>query len=126
MSLEHTEAHLAAEARYASDRVALYRQRLYAGSGEVRRLDELERIASGAAERLARHRATVDGSSRDGTLRANLAGALAEVGERLSAHGLGSDERMALLQRQAELGDLRDEIALRDRRRASARPHAHH
>ncbi|MBI5106949.1 MAG: hypothetical protein HZB46_18540 [Solirubrobacterales bacterium] len=122
MSLDHTEAHLAAEARYAGNRVALYRQRMYAGGGDLRRLAELERVASGAAERLARHCAMTDGSAEDAGPRTNLAAALADVGERLSAPGLGRDERMALLQRQAELGDLRDAIALRDRRRAIARP----
>ena len=125
MSLDHTEAHLAAETRYAADRVALYRQRLYAGTGERQRLAELERAASGAAERLARHRATADDSAQDAGLRAKLSVALDDVGKRLSAPGLGRDERMALLQRQAEFGDLRDEIALRDRRRAVARPHSH-
>jgi hypothetical protein len=122
MSLDHTEAHLAAEARYATDRLALYQQRIYAGTGEQRRLAELERVASGATERLARHRATADDSGKDAGLRANLSVALDDVGERLSAPGLGQDERMALLQRQAELGDLRDELALRDRRRAATRP----
>jgi hypothetical protein len=122
MSLDHTEAHLAAEARYATDRVALYQQRMYAGTGELRRLAELERVASGATERLARHRATAGDAGKDAGLRSNLALALDDVDERLSAPGLGRDERMTLLQRQAELGDLRDEIALRDRRRAAARP----
>jgi hypothetical protein len=125
MSLDHTEARLAAEARYASDSVALYRQRLYADTGEPRRLTELERVASGAAEQLSRHRARTDDSSGHAGLRANLAVALEDVGARLSAPGLDRDERMALLQRQAELGDLRDEIALRDRRRAMSRPHRH-
>lgn len=123
MSLDQTETHLAAEARYAADRVALYRQRLYAGSGELRRLAELERVASGAAERLARHRAAAGDSAQDASLRTELSVALQDVSERLSAPGIGSEERMALLQRQAELGDLRDEIALRERRRTVARPH---
>jgi hypothetical protein len=122
MSLDHTEAHLAAEARYASDRVALYQQRLYAGTGELRRLAELERVASGATERLARHRATAGDADKNAGLRANLALALDDVVERLSTPDLGREERMALLQRQAELGDLRDEIALRDRRRAAMPP----
>jgi hypothetical protein len=122
MSLDHTEAQLAAEARYAADRVALYQQRLYAGTGELRRLAELERVAAGAAERLAHQRAKGDDSGRDAGLRANLSVALDDVGERLSKPGLDRDERIALLQRQAELGDLRDEIALRDRRRAATGP----
>jgi hypothetical protein len=52
MSPEPHVAELIAEARYAADRVALYRQRMYAGHGDPRRLAELERIAAGAAERL--------------------------------------------------------------------------
>jgi hypothetical protein len=122
MSLDHYEAHLAAEAKYAGDRLALYRQRLHAGTGDPRRLAELERVASGAAERLARHRAAVDGSPHEGGLRTSLVVALHDVGQRLDAPGLPRSQRMALLQRQAELGDLRDELALRDRRRATARP----
>jgi hypothetical protein len=34
--------------------VALYRRRIYAGGGDARRLAELERISSGAADRLRR------------------------------------------------------------------------
>jgi hypothetical protein len=41
------------EARHTATRVALYRQRLYAGHGTPRRLAELEREADGAAQRLA-------------------------------------------------------------------------
>lgn len=41
-------------ARYAKDRVTLYRRKLFAGRGEPRRLAELERVAAGAAERLRR------------------------------------------------------------------------
>jgi hypothetical protein len=89
MSLDHMEAQLAAEARYASD----HRQ--------------------------------ADDSTEGAGLRANLSGALHDVSERLSAPSIGRDERMALLQRQAELGDLRDEIELRDRRRATTRPPRH-
>ena len=122
MSPDHTEAHLVAEARYATDRLALYQQRIYAGTGEQRRLAELERVASGATARLARHRATADGTHKDAALRADLSVALDDVGERLSAPDLGQEQRMALLQRQAELGDLRDEITLRQRRRAATPP----
>lgn len=68
MSLDHTDAHLAAEARYAAERVALYQQRLYAGHGDLRRLAELERVAAGAAQRLARHRAKAGGSGDDGAV----------------------------------------------------------
>ena len=53
-------AELIAEARYAADRVALYRQRVYRGAGDSRRLAELERIAAGAQERLERHRAAAE------------------------------------------------------------------
>jgi hypothetical protein len=41
---------------------------------------------------------------------------LETVGEKLKSRGLTRDTRMALLRRQAELGDLRDAIALRARR----------
>jgi hypothetical protein len=50
-----------------------------------------------------------------------LAAALREVGMQLAVSGLDGGERMRLLQRQAELGDLRDERALRARRRSGAR-----
>jgi hypothetical protein len=48
-------ADLAAEARHAANRVALYQQRVYAGRADGRRLAELQRAAAGAAERAARH-----------------------------------------------------------------------
>ena len=51
---EPTIADLQAEADHTRDRVALYRRKLYAGRGELRRLAELEREAAGAAGRLAR------------------------------------------------------------------------
>jgi hypothetical protein len=41
------------------------------------------------------------------------------VGDKLAARGLKRDQRMALLRRQAELGDLRDAIAQRARRSAA-------
>lgn len=47
-------AELQAEADHARDRLALYRRKLYAGRGDMRRLAELEREAAGAAGRLAR------------------------------------------------------------------------
>ncbi len=47
-------AELEAEARHAEERVALYRRKLYSGRGTQQRLAELERIAAGAADRLAR------------------------------------------------------------------------
>jgi hypothetical protein len=40
-------------AKHASDRLALYRRRVYVGRGELPRLAELTRIADGAAKRLA-------------------------------------------------------------------------
>jgi hypothetical protein len=45
---------LRAEARHAAERVALQRQKLYAGRGDARRLAELERMERGAAQRLRR------------------------------------------------------------------------
>ena len=51
----------------------------------------------------------------------SLTEALGEVTIRLDAPGLAGGERMRLLQRQAELGDLRDELAQRERRRAAPR-----
>ncbi len=51
---EPSIAELQAEADHARDRVALYRRKLYAGRGEMRRMAELEREAAGAAGRLAR------------------------------------------------------------------------
>ncbi len=38
------------------------------------------------------------------------------VGEKLSSHKLTREKRMELLRRQADLGDLREAIALRARR----------
>ena len=51
---EPTVAELTALARYATDRVALYRRKMFAGGGEPRRLAELERVAAGAVSRLQR------------------------------------------------------------------------
>lgn len=47
---------LEAVAHHAQQQVALYRRRLYAGKGELPRLAELEREASGAEARLHRAR----------------------------------------------------------------------
>ena len=44
---------LPAVAKHASDRLALYRRRVYVGGGNLPRLAELQRIADGAAKRLA-------------------------------------------------------------------------
>jgi hypothetical protein len=52
MAREPSLAELEAESRHAASRVALYRQRLYAGKGDPRGLAELERAAAGAAARL--------------------------------------------------------------------------
>lgn len=51
---------LAAEARHAAHRLALYQQRVYAGRADGRRLGELQRAAEGAAERAA-HAARAEG-----------------------------------------------------------------
>ncbi len=51
---EPTVAELTALARYATDRVALYRRKIFAGRGDSKRLAELERIAAGAVSRLKR------------------------------------------------------------------------
>jgi hypothetical protein len=48
---------LRAAAEHARWRVARYRRRMYLGYGEPQRLDELERVARGAADRLARAQA---------------------------------------------------------------------
>jgi cell division protein FtsB len=45
---------------------------------------------------------------------------LDRVGDKLAAKGLAADKRMALLRRQAQLGDLRDAIAQRARRAAAS------
>src|SRR3954447_24574872 len=92
MSLDHTEAHLAAEARYATDRVALYQQRMYTGTGEARRLAELERAAAGGTERLRAHEAAFDVQPASSPPRQDLASALEDVGVRLEADGLPTDE----------------------------------
>jgi hypothetical protein len=42
---------------------------------------------------------------------------LAGVGDKLAAKSLTQPERLSLLRRQAELGDLRDALAERERRR---------
>jgi hypothetical protein len=52
MRQEHEVAEMRAEARHASERLALYRRRMNLGQGEPTRLAELERMAAGAAQRL--------------------------------------------------------------------------
>jgi hypothetical protein len=59
--------------------------------------------------------ATATGSRLDNA-EAGLTQAMDEVATRLDAPGLATGERMQLLQRQAELGDLRDDLAVRRRR----------
>ena len=56
---------LRALASYAAQRLSLYKRRVNLGRGELTRLAELERIATGAAARLrrARERADLAGSS---------------------------------------------------------------
>jgi hypothetical protein len=63
MPSEPSLAELRAEAQRAADLVALQRQKLYAGRGDLRRLAELERMERGAAERL-RRREDVDAAGR--------------------------------------------------------------
>lgn len=63
MAREPSLAELTAEARHATARVALYEQRMYAGKGDPRRLEELKRVAAGAAERLRRAK---DAAASDG------------------------------------------------------------
>jgi hypothetical protein len=121
MSQEQELAQLAAEARYATDRVALYQQRMYAGTGDQQRLAELERIAAGATERLRVHEVAQDVQPAAAPPRTQLGRALDDVAARLDVPGLPAAERHRLLQRQAELGDLRDELALRARRLAGER-----
>lgn len=53
-------AALKAEARYAAERLALYRRRMLMGKGDPRVLAERERAAAGAAERLKRGRGEDD------------------------------------------------------------------
>jgi hypothetical protein len=53
-STNPTIVELRAEAEHARGRLARYRRRMYLGYGESQRLDELERIALGAADRLRR------------------------------------------------------------------------
>lgn len=45
---------LVMQARYARERLALYRRRVYLGRGDLRQLAELERESDGAAARLRR------------------------------------------------------------------------
>jgi hypothetical protein len=55
---------LQAVAKHASDRLALYRRRMYVGRGDLPRLAELTRIAEGAARRLATAKKAARAASR--------------------------------------------------------------
>src|SRR3954447_4752519 len=48
---------LRAEAEHAAQRVVLYRRKVLLGRGDLRRLAELERVSSGAADRAKRAQA---------------------------------------------------------------------
>jgi hypothetical protein len=52
MGEQHKVAEARAEARHASERLALYRRKMNLGRGEATQLAELERSAAGAAQRL--------------------------------------------------------------------------
>lgn len=56
-------AELEAEAKHASNKVALQRRRSYLGKGDPRKLAELERIAAGAAGRVREARRKLARSS---------------------------------------------------------------
>jgi hypothetical protein len=51
---EPSVAELRALSQHATQRVALYRRKMYTGRGDPRRLAELERVAAGAVGRLKR------------------------------------------------------------------------
>jgi hypothetical protein len=116
MAPNQKAAELAAEARYAADRVSLYQQRVFAGRADGKRLAELQRVAAGAASRAARAGDVRAPAKPDMTLEE----ALTDVALKLNAPDLDNRSRKLLLQRQAELGDLRDELAVRARRQAIA------
>ena len=60
MSSSAALADLRAEAAYTTERLALYRRRMYTGRGDPRVLAERERAAAGAAERLKQAQRTDD------------------------------------------------------------------
>ena len=66
--------------------------------------------------------AGLTGSAHTADVEAGVVAALHEVSAQLDGPCVTGDRRMRLLQRQAELGDLRDELELRERRRLGARP----
>jgi hypothetical protein len=53
---EPSIAELRALSDHAAERVILYRRRVYLGRGDPRHLEELERVAKGAVDRLHRAR----------------------------------------------------------------------
>ena len=57
---------LRAQASHTKQRAALYRRKILIGRGESRRLDELERVAAGAASRLRSAIARADAPSTRG------------------------------------------------------------
>ncbi|MEA2170907.1 MAG: hypothetical protein QOF76_4207 [Solirubrobacteraceae bacterium] len=57
LNREPSIAELEGLVSYAERRVALYRRRVYAGSGDLSRLAQLERVLEGANKRLKRARA---------------------------------------------------------------------
>lgn len=118
MAPNQKAAELAAEARYAADRVSLYQQRVFAGRADGRRLAELQRVADSAATRAARHKGAEPGAATRPKADMTLEEALADVSAKLDDHHLDGHTRNRLLQRQAELGDLRDELEVRARRQA--------
>jgi uncharacterized protein involved in exopolysaccharide biosynthesis len=60
MSGEPNIADLRAESEHATMRLALYRRRMYVGRADGARLAELERRATGAADRLRRAKQRAD------------------------------------------------------------------
>jgi hypothetical protein len=54
MTGEPSVTELRALSKHAAERVALYRRKVYVGTGDLQRLAELERVAEGAAARLRR------------------------------------------------------------------------
>jgi hypothetical protein len=60
-SREPSVTELAALAKHASARAALYRRRVLMGRGEPLRLAELERVSQGAADRWSRARTKAQG-----------------------------------------------------------------
>ena len=64
MTREPSLRELQAASEHAAMRLALYRRRVYLGRGDLKRLEEYERIAHGAAERLRRARQRTEPTER--------------------------------------------------------------